>query len=147
MKNAIIFHGTGLNPRSHWYGWLADQLIDQGWKVASPSMPSINKEPVEQTLKLLDIELDQDTVLIGHSAGVPLILSILERSNVQVAKSFLVAGFMSVIDPEFSVVLQDSYDTEKIKENCKEFYIYNSTNDPYGCDDKVKNYKVHLAES
>ena len=36
---------------------------------------------------------DEDTVIVGHSAGGPLLLSILENLTIQIAKAILVSGF------------------------------------------------------
>ncbi|MBP6921636.1 alpha/beta hydrolase, partial [Candidatus Gracilibacteria bacterium] len=76
---------------------------------------------------------DSQTVLIGHSAGVPLILSILEHIDVKIARTVLVAGFFKGTDP----ILQDEYKWERIKDNAGDITIINSTDDPWGCDDRV----------
>lgn len=60
-----------------------------------PAYPELNHEPIDTFLpKILSQHIfNSETVLVGHSAGVPLILSILEHINVQIAQVVLVAGF------------------------------------------------------
>jgi hypothetical protein len=139
MKNAIIFHGTGDNPSRYWYGWLGKELEAAGYRVEIPSNPEINKEPIDTFLpKVLKTHtFDADTVLIGHSAGGPLILSILEHIDVRIAKAVLVAGYSEHPDDQMEdPVLQAVYDWDKIKQNVDEIIFVNSINDPWSCDDK-----------
>ena len=137
MQKAIIFHGTDCTPDQFWYGWLADKLRARGYQVEVPLMPDINQEPIETFLpKILAAhEIDENTVLIGHSAGATLILSIAEQRRCK--QGILVAGFSVPFEGvEKDPILQDSYDWKKIRENCDDFVFINSTNDPWGCDDK-----------
>lgn len=139
MKKAIIFHGTGETPESFWYPWLAEQLRRRGYEVEVPSYPDINHTHISDFLPkvLNDHSPDEDTVLIGHSAGGPLLLSILENIDVTVPQAILVAGYSMCLEGEHSdPVLQESYDWKKIKQHVKDIYFVNSTNDPWGCDDK-----------
>lgn len=138
-KRAIIFHGTACKPSDFWYPWLGKQLEARGYAVEIPSYPDINYEPISTFLpKVLQAhKFDEQTVLIGHSAGGPLLLSILESIDVVIPQAILVAGYsMRFPDEEKDPVLQDSYDWEKIKAHVKDIYFVNSTNDPWGCDDK-----------
>lgn len=134
MKNAVIIHGTECKPDLFWYPWLKAQLLKFGYEVSVPSIPAINQESVEETLKKVHIELNEETILIGHSAGSPFILSLLERSNTKVRLAVHVAGFSYELNGESVPILQRSYDFSKIKNNCKDFLFFNSTNDPWGCD-------------
>ena len=79
----------------------------------------------------------KDTVLIGHSSGCPLILSILQNSDVQIKQAILVAGF---IDGSCDAILQKKYNWEKIKRNVKDLVFINSDNDPWGCNDVEGRY-------
>jgi serine hydrolase len=139
MKKAIIFHGTDCKPTDYWYQWLGKQLEEAGYQVEIPSYPDINHELIETFLHkvLTQHEFGAETVLIGHSAGGPLLLSILENVNVVIPKAILVAGYsMRLPNEEKDPVLQDSYEWDKIKSRVKDIYFVNSTNDPWGCDDK-----------
>lgn len=139
MKHAIIFHGTGDNPDLHWYKWLGKELEKDGYSVAIPSYPTINKEPIDIFLPkvLKEHAFDSQTLLVGHSAGGPLILSILEHIETPIAKAVLVAGYCTHPDDQMEdPILQAEYNWEKIKQNAKEFVFINSVNDPWSCDDK-----------
>jgi predicted alpha/beta hydrolase family esterase len=139
MKNVIIFHGTDDNPGRYWYGWLGKELEKAGYKVTIPHNPEINKEPIATFLPkaLKSHVFNQDTILIGHSAGCPLILSILEHIDVRIAKAVLVAGYSEHPDEQMEdPILQKAYQWDKIKITVKETIFINSVNDPWGCDDK-----------
>jgi predicted alpha/beta hydrolase family esterase len=142
MKNAIIFHGTDSNPDRSWYKWLAGKLEARGYKVAVPHYPDINKAPVEDLLSrvLKDHKFDSETVLIGHSSGAALLLSLLENIEPQIVQAVLVAGYSEQL-PVHQPIIQDSYDWAKIKAHARDFVFINSQNDPWGCDDK-QGYKM-----
>ena len=139
MINAIIFHGTSENPDRYWYKWLGKELEKEGYEVDIPYYPILNREPIDSFLPkvLKQNEFNKDTVLVGHSAGAPLILSILERIQVRIAKAVLVAGFVVFPDNQMEdPILQETYNWEKIKNNVKEIVFINSVNDPWNCNDK-----------
>ena len=137
-KNAIIFHGTGGNPNVAWYKWLGKKLEGKGFRVEIPHYPGINVEPIVTFLPkvLASHNFDEETVLIGHSGGAAFILSVLENIDVEIKQAILVAGYSTPPNTEHEPVLQKSYDWEKIKSNVGDIYFINSTNDPYGCNDK-----------
>ena len=137
-KRAILFHGTGGSPDVCWLPWLKEQLIMAGYEVEVPYYPQINQEPVRTFLpKVLKAHtFDVDTVLVGHSGGAPLILSILENIDVIVPQAFLVAGYSQRPNSNDEPMLQERYDWEKIKAHVSDIYFINSVNDPYGCDDE-----------
>ncbi len=134
--NAIIFHGTNGSPEVCWYRWLEQQLQAKGYEVAVPYYPDLNKEPITTFLPkvLQDQNFSAGTVLIGHSGGAALLLSILERINCQVAQAILVAGYATRPNDSSEPVLQESYDWDKIRAHATELYFINSVADPYGCD-------------
>lgn len=138
MKNAIIFHGTDDNPDRYWYKWLGKELENTGYKVEIPYNPTINKETITTFLpKIMNQHrFDNDTLLVGHSAGGPLILSILENIDSPIRKAVLVAGYCTHPDDQMEdPVLQEKYNWKKIKENVQEIIFINSVNDPWNCND------------
>jgi len=139
--NIIIFHGTDCKPTDYWYLWLAEQLRKSGHMAEVPSLVRINQEPLDDTLtqvfaKFPPESFDENTILVGHSAGAPLILSILEKVNQPIKRAILVSGYSTRYDEAPDPVLQSLYDFAKIKQNCRDFIFINSTDDPWGCDDK-----------
>jgi len=63
-------------------------------------------------------------------------VSLLERTDVEIHKAVLVAGFIEDIGHGVAPLIQDEYGWDKIKNNCKNFVYINSDNDPYDCNDK-----------
>lgn len=136
-KHVIIFHGTDETPDSYWYPWLAEQLRGRGYEVEVPHYPDINHTSIEQFLPqvLRNHTFDTETVLIGHSAGGPLLLSILEQIPAIIPQAILVAGYAQIKpDREKSAILQDRYNWGKIKQQVKDIIFINSVEDPWGCD-------------
>ena len=136
MASIFIFHGAGGYPEENWFPWLKRQLEDLGHKVFVPQFPTPENQTLDNWLKVLeqyDSYLDKNSILIGHSLGVPFALSVIEKYPVKAA--FLVAGFIGKIDNEFNegakTFARRDFNWKKIKENCKNFYIYHSDNDPY----------------
>ncbi len=105
----------------------------------TPSLPNTNSPALKESLEVaLKLSYDEDTILIGHSSGASLILSILENIDSKVKQAILVAGFFEPLNPPNpEPMVQESYDWDKIKSHCSEFIFINSDNDPWGCTDKV----------
>lgn len=145
MSHVIIFHGTGCKPSDFWYTWLKRKLERDGHTVELPHYPDVNREPVHTFIEKVMIAhtFTDDTILIGHSAGVPLILSILERIEVPIKRTLLVAGFVEQLQQAVEeVILQPAYDWQKIKQQSNEFVLFNSVDDPWGCTD-VEGRKIY----
>ena len=117
-----------------------------GYQVSTPELPDTENPDLTKWLpRALEEKLDLNTVLIGHSSGCPLILSILENIKIKVKKAILVAGFSTPLPDGPKKNLQKKYDWEKIKNNCGEYIFINSDNDPWKCDDKQgRNLYDHL---
>jgi len=135
MANVIIFHGTGSSPNHYWHQYIKEELEKKGCKVSVPAMPNSEKSDIKEWLPFVleNEEINEDTIFIGHSAGSPLILSILENIDCKIKQAILVSGFIDTVDCN---ILQESYDWEKIKSNVKDIIFINSDNDPWKCDDK-----------
>ncbi len=136
---AIIFHGTDSQAGDYWQGWLKKELEKAGLEVEMPHYPSLNNEPIEKTLAyvLPAHEFTEDTILVGHSAGGPLILAILEKLHKPIKQAILVGGYCTLPDNGHpNPALQPSYNWERIKTNVKDIIFINSVNDPWLCDDK-----------
>lgn len=139
MKNVVVFHGSGTTPDAVWQPWLKSNLEDNGYAVSIPVLTADDPAHLDVWLPLaLKEKYDSDTVLIGHSSGAPLILSLLEKLDVKVKKAILIAGFITPLpsDKGHNPILQKSYDWQKIKSNAQEFIFINSVNDPWFCNDK-----------
>ena len=74
---------------------------------------------------------------MGHSAGSPLVLSILEKIKVKIAKAILVSGFYQELKQAKKInILQKEYNWKTIKSHVNEIFFINSDDDPWGCDHK-----------
>jgi len=139
MKNAIILHGTGCNPNSFWQPSIKKFLEKKGYEVWVPVLPDTDKPDLKKQLPFVlgGGKFNKNTILIGHSAGSLLVLSILEKIGVTIYKAILVAGYTKIKDKDDNpLILQKQYNWKKIKKNVKDIIFINSSNDPWGCDDK-----------
>ncbi len=141
MKNAIILHGYATKKDSFWFPWLKEKLEEKGFTVWLPQLPNTEKTDIKEQLPFVleNGHFDTETILIGHSAGVPLSLAVVENLKTPIKQAILVAGFIEDLDDGEGPnnILQEKYDWENIKKNCKDFIFINSDNDPWKCDDKM----------
>jgi len=134
----LIIHGTYGYPKENWFPWLKEELEKLGEKVYVPTFPTPENQTLENWLKVFEDYkkyLDKDSILVGHSIGCAFILNVLERLNHPIKASFLVAGFLKKLNIKKFIELNKtfvdkSFDWNKIKQNCKNFFVYNSDNDP-----------------
>jgi predicted alpha/beta hydrolase family esterase len=139
MDKAFIFHGTGAGKYDHWFPEIARKLEAEGVEVARPEFPTPEDQNLENWLEVLDeqdLEIDQDTVLIGHSTGAVFILDILDERDIEVEAAFLISGFTGKLhderfDPLNKTFAEKVFDFEKIKNSAEEFFVFHSESDPY----------------
>ena len=148
MPTVFIVHGAGSTPESNWFPWLKKQLEAKGFRVLVPQFPNT---PFDQTLDnwLTEIEkydIDEDTIAVGHSLGVPFLLNLLEQKKLK--EVYLVAGFIGLLNNEFDEVIRTfsdrEFDWNKIKANCKNFHIIYSDDDPHVSSDKATELGAKL---
>ena len=134
MTKVIILHGTGCSPDLYWYPYIKENLENKGYDVWAPDLPNSDEANLNDWLPFVleNGNIDENTILIGHSAGSPLILSILENIDFKIKQAILVSGFLNLD----SKIIQTSYNWDKIKSNIDDIIFINSDNDPWGCDDK-----------
>ena len=143
MKNAIIFHGTGCSPNSYWFPKTKAFLEDLGYEVWVPQLPDADNPILSKWLPVaLSGKYNEETIIIGHSAGGPLVLSILENINVTIHKAIMVAGFARKLcgDKETQPILQPEYNWDKIKKAAKDIIYINSQDDPWTIDQEEGLY-------
>lgn len=139
MKNAIIIQGAGETQKSFWLPYVKQGLKKRGYHVWLPQLPDNDNPNIDKSLPFV-LEngiFTTETVLIGHSAGCPLILAILQNITIKIKQAILVAGFWRELPPPAAnKALIQRYNFPKIKSNVEEIIFINSDNDPWGCDDK-----------
>jgi len=135
--NFIFIHSTSGYPDECWYPWLREEIKKLGCKVTVPRFPTPHGQSLDSWMKVFEPyfkQIDENTILLGRSVGVPFILRILERVKKPVKAAFFVAGFCSDLDiPEFTPLLNSFIDKpfvwEKIRINCKKFFVYHGDDD------------------
>ena len=129
----VIIHGAYGNLEENWLPWLRKGLEEDGHEVIIPRFPTPEGQTLENWLKIFDgRELNENTIIIGHSLGVPFSLTLLEKHKVKAA--FFVAGFVEKLNVEKynkinASFIEKEFDWNAIKQNCSTFYVYVSDND------------------
>ncbi|MBN2087358.1 serine hydrolase family protein [Candidatus Peregrinibacteria bacterium] len=148
MRNVFVFHGVGGYPEENWFPWLKKEVEKSGIKVFIPQFPTPEGQTLENWMQVLGQydELNQDSIVIGHSLGVPFLLNVIE--NQPVKEAFLVSGFTGKADNDFDdsmkTFAQRIFNWEQIKRNCGRFCVFHSDNDPYIKIEKAKELSENL---
>jgi uncharacterized protein len=145
MKNAVILHGTGETPNSYWYPYIEKELEKNDYAVSIPQLPDTDHPTYDNWLPAaLKESYNEETIIIGHSAGGPLVLSVLEKLPTKVKQAILVAGYVRIKGKETKpdAILQQNYDWKKIRNNVDDILFLNSDNDPWGCNDVEGRYML-----
>lgn len=140
-KRVIIVHRWAGSPESDWYPWLRAELEKMGVQVEIPAMHVTEQPEIEAWVnKLARVvgEVDENTILVGHSIGVQTILRYLERlpAGKKVRGVVSVAGWFSLqnLDEEDMPVarpwLETTIDVQKVRQHCTQFVGIFSDNDP-----------------
>ena len=146
MTKIFLIHGAYGNPKENWLPWLKKELEWIGCTVFALKFPTPEGQTLENwrgTFADYYPLIDNDTILIGHSLGPAFILDILEKVKEPVIASFFVAPFIDFLgNPDFDNInktfVDREFDWEKIKKNCKKFFVFHSDNDPYVPIEKAK---------
>jgi len=150
--NVIIIHGSFGSPEENWFPWLKTELEKLGCNVFIPKFPTPENQSLKSWLSAFEEYkqyLNEETVLVGHSLGPAFILSLLESLEKRVKAAFFVAGFLGKLEnPEFDEInksfTEKEFNWEKIKENCEQFFVFQSDNDPYVPEEKAKQLASNL---
>jgi uncharacterized protein len=135
----FILHGTYGTPDGNWEPWLRERLVDLGCEVIAPKLPTPDGQSLEAWMQMFDRyidQLDEETIVVGHSSSPAFLLSVLEKIDRPIKAWIGVAAWFGHLeDPEFKdlnwTFFDKEFDWEKIKNNCGNFVMINSDNDPY----------------
>lgn len=133
----FLIHGAYGNPKENWFPWLKEALEADGHYIIAPTFPTPEGQNLDNWQKIFirfERHLPESAILIGHSIGPALILKTLERNIAKAA--FLIAPVSTLleikeIDKINKTFIENGFDFEKIKNNCKNFFVYGSDDDPY----------------
>ncbi len=107
MKTAIIIHGYPskrwyFNPKmlspsnSNWLPWIQKQLLIKGILAQTPEMPDAYELNYEKWKWMFEqFEIDEKTILVGHSCGGGFLVRWLSENNKKVGKVVLVAPWIN----------------------------------------------------
>ena len=139
MANIFIIHGAYGKPNEIWLPWLKKELEVNGHKAYIPRFPTPNNQSLKSWLTVFSkyiSKLDGNSIMVGHSLGPAFILSVLELIEKPIGACYLVAPFIGKLNnSRFDIInktfCQKKFNWQKIRKNCKKFYIYTSKNDSY----------------
>jgi predicted alpha/beta hydrolase family esterase len=137
MKNAIILHGTGDMPDMFWFPYVKKSLEANGYQVWLPQLPNAECPNLKEWLPFIldNGSFTDETIIIGHSAGAQVILSLLEKIDVKIKQAILVSGYATPLRYNSDSKEAGEYEWDLIKTKAKQFVFINSDNDPWHCTD------------
>lgn len=123
MKKVFIIHGFNGTPNGGWRSWLMGELAAMDVYACALPMPSPQAPVLEDWIaelgRVLEREDPTETILVGHSLGVPTILRRLQRApeGFRIAGAVLVSGPIATIDANHAVdpFLREPFDLESIR--------------------------------
>ncbi|MDO8663480.1 MAG: class I tRNA ligase family protein [Candidatus Wildermuthbacteria bacterium] len=159
-KKCLIIHGIAGNDQENWFPWLKKRLESQNWEVSVPNLPDTDHPVVEEWNKALAGEFKPESIIIGHSLGVPAALNLVQTVGKKVDKLILVAPVNSMQnwpalkknEPELDWnAVKDfadiKFDWEKISSLANQIIFYYSDNDKYIPAPSVDYYKKNLPQA
>ena len=151
MTTVFIFHGTAGYPEENWFPWLKQKLESVNCEVIIPQFPTPENQSLENWFNIFNKykkNFTSDTILVGHSLGGAFLLRVLEKNNMKIKAAFLVSTPVGVLpiknyetDKPF---IEHSFNWVKIKNNCEQFFVFHSDNDPYVCLENGKELSKQL---
>lgn len=139
MKKAAIIHGTKGSPEGNWFRWLASELESIGYRTYIPQFPTPEGQSLENWFEHFETvvgELDQHSILIGHSVGAVFALRLLERLNSPIGAAILVSGFTGTLGlPEYDALnatfIAGPFGWDRIRKNAAHIICLSGSDDPY----------------
>lgn len=154
LKNAILLHGWNTKDEffdptkptasnDHWFPWLTKQLMVRGYKVDVPEMTQYSQTTYESWKKEFErFDLNQNTLLVGHSCGGGFLVRYLSENYIQVGRVLLVAPWLGLHlddfpDKDFFAFTANP----KIADKTTGLYVIYSTDDFESIQDSVNLLK------
>ena len=139
MKNALILHGWQGHSQENWFPWLKKELENEGYKVWVPDLPDSQEPNMEKwcnhILNNPEWELNEESIIIGHSSGAVAVLGLLERlseKNITIHHAICVAAFKdSLKEKALEGLFEQELDFPKIRKAADKITFIHSTDDPY----------------
>ncbi len=131
-----------MNPKTrtydkHWIPWIKKQLEKEGIKTVTPLMPTPWEPKYEEWKKELDkLDVNENTILIGHSCGSAFLVHWLGDTKKRINKLILIAPWK--VPPKDNPIKKKFYEYSidpTIKSRVKEIIIFTA-------NDEVKDGKL-----
>lgn len=145
MKQVLIFHGTCGEDEyyssdfpslsnSHWMPWLQKELLKKGYLAQTPEiLYAFNPTYEKYSAEINRYQLDEETVLVGHSCGAGFLLRYLSENNVKLKKVILIAPWLDPLREQTTDMFEFKLNQNLVNRS-GQLVIYNSSND----DDSIK---------
>ncbi len=139
-KTVILMHGKDTNPQEKWYPWLAKKMAKMNINFIAPALPQADDPEIEAWLSELNqINIDEKSILVGHSRGGVAILRWLERQpeSLKVKKVILVATNSgdstkrNKTENNRQFFSKNGYNFAEIKKHCDDFVVLHSKDDQW----------------
>lgn len=100
VKNIYIIHGWDGSPNEPMHQWMQQKLSEKGFSVKAPEMPDPAVPKIEPWVNKLKeiVDVNEETILIGHSIGCQTILRFLETlpGSLKIKGIVLIAPWMKL---------------------------------------------------
>jgi predicted alpha/beta hydrolase family esterase len=139
-NNVIIVHGAYGYPEENWFAWLKNNLEKEEITCSVPQLPTPQNQHLRTWLadfeQAVGEEINERTILIGHSLGAAFILRWLEQYHGVIFSAILVGAFIgSVNDERFDKInhsfFEKPFDWCAIRKRSRYFISYYGTQDQY----------------
>src|SRR3989338_5640215 len=131
MKKAVLLYGIfaqeiatlpecNPNDERNWMGWTKKQLIERGYEVVCPIVQKVwEAPPYSEWKKVIDeAKIDDDTILVGLSAGGAVCVKYIAEENKVISKLILVApAYLTKKIDHFPIT--DDFDGFRIPDDTK----------------------------
>ncbi|MBP9765773.1 MAG: alpha/beta hydrolase [Candidatus Pacebacteria bacterium] len=155
MKTAIIIHGMpskesyfditkDSQSNSHFIPWIQNQLVVNNILAQTPEMPTPYLPDYESWKKEFErFDINENTILVGHSCGAGFIIRYLSENNVKVNKVALVAPWINV-NYEEDINFFDFEIDKNLLEKVKYIKIFSSKDDTEDIINSIKKIKEEI---
>lgn len=155
MKNAILLHGTPDKEEyysdkypscsnSHWFPWLQKQLQMNAISTQTPEMPDAYKPDYKMWRNEFErYEVNEQTILVGHSCGGGFILRWLSENNKGGDKLILVAPWLDLDRRKTTDFFDFKIDSNIVK-RFNEVHLFVSSDDSKDILKSVEKIKKKL---
>ncbi|MBD7912239.1 RBBP9/YdeN family alpha/beta hydrolase [Clostridium cibarium] len=96
--NIYVIHGYTSSNQAEWFPWLKEQFKNSPVKIYIPNMPDSSNPHLEPWLEHLRknvLDIDENTIFIGHSLGCIMALRYILERNIKIKGAILVSGFIN----------------------------------------------------